>query len=114
MPHFWGFIETRPDMRARQHLAEAYRVSGRLEQAAKLMKRRAEDCATNVVFTWCRILEGYLARDPTGARAALVTARHQNTRLKGHRKPPKNLPSSCAEGSREEAVTFAGVLLLVW
>jgi len=31
--HFWGMIETRPYMRARQELAEALRWSGRLEEA---------------------------------------------------------------------------------
>jgi len=30
---FWGFIETRPYMRARQRLAEALRVAGRLDEA---------------------------------------------------------------------------------
>jgi hypothetical protein len=153
VPHFWGFVETRPYMRARQYLAEAYRVSGRLEEAVfeynemlalnendnqgvryellpcllaldrleeagKLMQRCADDCASNVVFTWCRVLERHLVGDPAGARAALVTARNQNAHmeayLKGHRKPPKNLPSSYAEGSKEEAVTFASVLLLAW
>ena len=33
VPHFWGFVETRPYMRARQQLAEAYRVSGCIEEA---------------------------------------------------------------------------------
>lgn len=31
--HFWGILETRPYMRARQELAEALRWSGRLEEA---------------------------------------------------------------------------------
>jgi tetratricopeptide (TPR) repeat protein len=31
---FWGFIETRPYMRARERLAEALRVAGRLAEAA--------------------------------------------------------------------------------
>jgi len=31
--HFWGFIETRPYMRARARLAEALRHAGRLEEA---------------------------------------------------------------------------------
>lgn len=34
MPHFWGFIETRPYMRARERLASALREAGRLEEAA--------------------------------------------------------------------------------
>jgi tetratricopeptide (TPR) repeat protein len=34
-PHFWGFIETRPYMRAREHLAEALRTAGRLEEAVR-------------------------------------------------------------------------------
>lgn len=153
VPHFWGFVETRPYMRARQQLAEAYRVSGcleeavleynemlalnendnqgvryellpcllaldRLEDARKLMQRFEDDCTFSVVFTWCRVLERHLAGDPDGAKTALVTARKQNPHmeayLKGHRKPPKNLPSSYAEGSKEEAVTFASVLLLAW
>jgi tetratricopeptide (TPR) repeat protein len=32
--HFWGFIETRPYMRARAQLAEALRAAGRFEEAA--------------------------------------------------------------------------------
>lgn len=35
VPHFWGFVETRPYMRARQALAEALRMAGRLDEAAK-------------------------------------------------------------------------------
>lgn len=35
VPHFWGFIETRPYMRARQALAEALREAGRLDEAAQ-------------------------------------------------------------------------------
>jgi tetratricopeptide (TPR) repeat protein len=31
--HFWGFIETRPYMRAREQLAEALRCAGRIEEA---------------------------------------------------------------------------------
>ena len=90
----------------------------RLEDARKLMQRFEDDCTFSVVFTWCRVLERHLAGDPDGAKNALVTARKQNPHmeayLKGHRKPPKNLPSSYAEGSKEEAVTFASVLLLAW
>jgi tetratricopeptide (TPR) repeat protein len=153
VPHFWGFVETRPYMRARQQLAEEYRVSGRLEEAVleynemlalnendnqgvryellpcllaldrledarKLMQRFDDDCTFSVVFTWCRVLERHLSGDPAGAKDALVVARKQNPHmeayLKGHRKPPKNLPSSYAEGSKEEAVTYAAALLLAW
>jgi len=35
VPHFWGFHETRPYMRARQRLAEELRAAGRLEEAIK-------------------------------------------------------------------------------
>lgn len=153
VPHFWGFVETRPYMRARQQLAEAYRVSGcleeavleynemlalnendnqgvryellpcllaldRLEDARKLMQRFEDDCTFSAVFTWCRVLERHLAGDTAGVKEALVAARKQNPHmeayLKGHRKPPKNLPSSYAEGSKEEAVIFASVLLMAW
>jgi tetratricopeptide (TPR) repeat protein len=34
VPHFWGFIETRPYMRARAQLAIALRDAGRLDEAA--------------------------------------------------------------------------------
>ncbi len=34
VPHFWGFIETRPYMRARESLAAALREAGRLDEAA--------------------------------------------------------------------------------
>jgi tetratricopeptide (TPR) repeat protein len=34
VPHFWGFIETRPYMRARERLATALREAGRLDEAA--------------------------------------------------------------------------------
>ncbi|HEX4086293.1 MAG TPA: hypothetical protein VHY22_15355 [Chthoniobacteraceae bacterium] len=33
VPHFWGFLETRPYMRARQELAEELRAAGRFEEA---------------------------------------------------------------------------------
>ncbi|MBL8694389.1 MAG: hypothetical protein JNJ88_09870 [Planctomycetes bacterium] len=33
-PHFWGFVETRPYMRARARLAYFLRIAGRLEEAA--------------------------------------------------------------------------------
>jgi tetratricopeptide (TPR) repeat protein len=35
VPHFWGFLETRPYMRARVALAIALREAGRLEEAAQ-------------------------------------------------------------------------------
>lgn len=35
VPHFWGFIETRPYMRALQALAAALREAGRLDEAAQ-------------------------------------------------------------------------------
>lgn len=35
VPHFWGFHETRPYMRARERLAEELRAAGRLEEAIK-------------------------------------------------------------------------------
>ena len=35
VPHFWGFHETRPYMRARERLAEELRTAGRLEEAIK-------------------------------------------------------------------------------
>ncbi len=35
VPHFWGFIETRPYMRARERLADALRTSGRIAEAVK-------------------------------------------------------------------------------
>lgn len=34
VPHFWGVIETRPYMRARERLASALREAGRLDEAA--------------------------------------------------------------------------------
>ncbi|XHR27587.1 MAG: tetratricopeptide repeat protein [Chthoniobacteraceae bacterium] len=34
-PHFWGFIETRPYMRAREHLAGELLAAGRREEAVK-------------------------------------------------------------------------------
>ncbi len=34
-PHFWGQVETRPYMRAREYLAEDLRAAGRLEEAVQ-------------------------------------------------------------------------------
>ncbi len=153
VPHFWGFVETRPYMRARQELAEEYRKAGRLEEAVQeyqemlalnendnqgvryellpcllvlrrleevrsLFKRYESDCEHSLVFSWGRVLERYLAGDLEDAKAALVTARAQNPHieayLKGHRKPPKHLPSHYQLGSREEAACYASMLLLAW
>lgn len=151
VPHFWGFHETRPYMRARERLASALREAGRLDEAAAeyaelltlnendnqgvryellpvllargrldearaLMERFKDDCEWSVVFAWGRVLERLLSKE--GAVKALAVARQQNAHmeayLKGHRKVPKNLPGSYSPGSKEEALCYAGVLLLAW
>jgi len=153
VPHFWGFIETRPYMRARERLASALHEAGQLDEAAAeyaemlalnendnqgvryvllavllalgrledaraLMKRYKNECAWNVVFAWCRVLERLMSKDEAGAAKALAVARKQNAHmeafLKGHRKLPKNLPGSYSPGSKEEALCYAGVLLPTW
>ena len=153
VPHFWGFVETRPYMRARMELAEEYRRAGRLEEAVSeytemlalnendnqgvryhllpcllalnrlpeahaLIKQSEGECAHNVVFAWCKVLERHLAGDSAGAVAALASARKQNAHMEayllGFRKPPKNMPDSYAVGSREEAITFVQPLLMAW
>lgn len=35
VPHFWGFLETRPYMRAREQLADALQSAGRLDEAVQ-------------------------------------------------------------------------------
>lgn len=153
VPHFWGFLETRPYMRARERLASELRDAGRLDEAAAeyaemltlnegdnqgvryellplllaqgrlddaraLMKSYNDDCQWNVVFAWGRVLERLLSKDEAGSAQALAAARKQNGHmeayLKGHRKLPKNLPDSYSPGSKEEALCYAGALLLAW
>jgi hypothetical protein len=64
------------------------------------------------------VLERRLSRDDAGAEKALAGARKQNPHmeiyLKGHRKPPKNLPDSYSPGSKEEALCFVEPLLMAW
>jgi tetratricopeptide (TPR) repeat protein len=150
---FWGFIETRPYMRARARLAEALRVAGRLDEAVteyqamlelnpndnqavrysllpcllmlgrldkvrKLFEQHPEEAKYSAVFAWGRVLELFLSRDLPAAATALAAARKQNPHaqayVKGHRKPPRQVPECYSPGSREEAISFADVLRAAW
>lgn len=153
VPHFWGFHETRPYMRARQELAATLHGAGRLDEAVQewvemlalnendnqgvryellptlleqgrldearaLMERFQDEGEWSVVFAWSLVLERHLSGDDAAATKALAVARKQNpymeVYLKGHRKLPKNLPSSYSSGSKEEALCFAKVLMAAW
>ena len=153
VPHFWGFDETRPYMRARQALAAALHeagrldeavqewaamldlnqndnqgvryellptllASGRLDEARALMERFKDDCEWSVVFAWSRVLERQLSGDDAAAMKALAVARKQNAHmeayLKSQRKLPKTLPESYSPGSKEEALSYADVLMGAW
>jgi tetratricopeptide (TPR) repeat protein len=153
VPHFWGFHETRPYMRARQALATALHEAGRLDEAVQewaamldlnendnqgvryellptllargrldearaLMERFKDDCEWSVVFAWSRVLERQLSGDDAAAMKALAVARKQNAHmeayLKSQRKLPKTLPESYSPGSKEEALSYADVLMGAW
>ena len=152
-PHFWGFLETRPYMRARQQLAAELESAGRLEAAVKeyegmlelnpndnqgvrysllacylaldrraearaLIKRYPDDVKYNPVFAWGVVLLRYLTPRKTGLVNALTAARKQNSHieayLKGHRRVPKNLPHGYSLGSKEEAICYAGNVIMAW
>jgi len=54
----------------------------------------------------------------TGLENALEAARKQNPHmeayLKGHRRVPKNLPNGYTLGSKEEAICYAGNVIMAW
>jgi hypothetical protein len=83
-----------------------------------LLKLHAGECDWNAAFAWGRVLEQLLSGDEPGASKALAAARKQNAHmevyLKGHRKLPRNLPDSYSVGSKEEALCYAGPLLMAW
>jgi tetratricopeptide (TPR) repeat protein len=59
--HFWGFIETRPYMRAREELAEALRAAGRLEEAVAEWEAMLELNPNDNQGVRFNLLAGYLA-----------------------------------------------------
>ncbi len=59
--HFWGFLETRPYMRAREELAEALRVAGRLEEAVAEWDAMLELNPNDNQGVRYHLLPGYLA-----------------------------------------------------
>jgi tetratricopeptide (TPR) repeat protein len=102
----------------RYELLPVLLAQGRRDEARALMERYKDDCEWNVVFAWGRVLERLLSKEEAGAVKALAVARKQNAHmeayLRGNRKLPKNLPGSYSPGSKEEALCYAGVLLLAW
>lgn len=59
--HFWGFLETRPYMRAREELAEALRAAGRLEEAVAEWEAMLELNPNDNQGVRYHLLPGYLA-----------------------------------------------------
>ena len=102
----------------RYHLLSCLLALSRTNEARKLLKRHADECEWSVVFAWCRVLERLVSGDEPGASKALAAARKQNPHmeayLNGHRKLPRNLPDSYSVGSKEEALCYAGLLLMAW
>jgi tetratricopeptide (TPR) repeat protein len=150
---FWVALQTRPYMRARQQLAEALTVAGRLEEAVaeyqallslnpddhqrvrypqlllllrlqrlaearKLFREYPDDLTAQVVFSWGRVLERFLADDRATAATALTAARKRNPHLAdyllGRRPLPEKRPEVYTPGSPEEAVSFAESLHAIW
>jgi tetratricopeptide (TPR) repeat protein len=78
--YFWGFIETRPYMRAREELAEALRTAGRLAEAVK---------------EWEAMLE-LNPNDNQGVRYNLLSSYLALSRLEAARKLMEKYEGDCA------------------
>ena len=51
---------------------------------------------------------------PSAFTGSLKQNPHVEVYLNGHRKLPRNLPASYSVGSKEEALCYAGPLLMAW
>lgn len=102
----------------RYELLSVLLARGRLDEARALIERFKDECEWRVVFAWGRVLERLLSNEGVDAVQALAVARKQNAHmeayLQGHREPPKNRPGSYRQGSEDEALCYADVLLLAW
>jgi tetratricopeptide (TPR) repeat protein len=89
----------------RDPLLGAYLCADDLEGAGKLLKKYKDDAGANIA--WGRVLERFLAGDPSGAAVALKTARQANLFLElymtGKKPIPHELPEMYSLGSEEEA-----------
>ena len=102
----------------RYWLLPVYLASGRLEDARRLLTAYAGEVTHSTLMAWCRVLERFLSDDAAGASEALAVAREGNRAteayVKGHRDLPEEIPSMYTPGSREEAISLAGRLLMAW
>jgi tetratricopeptide (TPR) repeat protein len=100
----------------RDSLLGAYLCADDLEGAGKLLKRYKDDAGAN--FAWGRVLERFLAGDPTGAAVALTTARQANPFVElymtGKKSIPQELPEMYSLGSEEEATLCMEGVGLAW
>lgn len=92
-------------------------VAGKLDKARKLFDNFKET-EFNVSFSWCHVLERYLAGDMAGATMALGKARKQNrfmeAYLQGSAKPAKDKASMYSPGSIDEAGIYADMIIMAW
>ena len=89
----------------------------RTAEASALITRYAADSATLAPLAWCRVLERFLASDEPEALSALAIARKLNRHIEVYllgRTPPKNIPDTYKQGSKEEALAYATVLSEAW
>ena len=90
---------------------------GRLEKARELFDEYPER-EYSAVWAWAYVLEKFLLGDLGGAAAALDDARKQNRAveayMRGHRDIPREMPSTCTIGSREEAIVCADIMKCAW
>ena len=91
---------------------------GRLDEARALLERCKDEVEWSVVVAWGRVLARWLSGDKASATRALTAARKQNPHMEayltGARKPAKDEPDYYSPGSREEAQSFAKLLLRAW
>jgi pentatricopeptide repeat protein len=92
-------------------------AAGMLDKARKLFDDFKET-AFNVSFSWCRVLERYIAGDMDGAATALGKARKQNrfmeAYLQGSAKSAKEKASMYSPGSIDEAGIYADMIIMAW
>lgn len=114
-----GMLELNPNdnQGVRYGLMACYLASKRLDGARRLFQE-CDERKYSAVWAWAFILERFLSGEMKEAEKALQDARKQNPYAQayflGHRKPPKSMPGSYSQGSREEAIIAWDLLRHAW